>query len=76
MSDLTPKDGKNFQCQAEERYDISCGDMDSIHGMSNFQVITQESQLLGFGTAQISLSFLLELQLITPKMSIANIYFL
>ena len=48
MSDLSPKDGKNFQCQAEERYDISCGDMDSIHGMSNFQVTTQESQLLGF----------------------------
>ena len=48
MSDLSPKDGKNFQCQAEERYDVSCGDMDSIHGMSNFQVITQESQLLGF----------------------------
>ena len=44
----TPKDGKNFQESGEERYCVGSGHMDSIHGMSNFQLTTQESQLLGF----------------------------
>ena len=49
MSDLSPKDGKNYECDSNpERYTISSGDMDSIHGMSNYQLMTQESQTLGF----------------------------
>ena len=43
-----PIDGKNPECSAKLRYCITSGDMDSIHGMSNYQVMTQESQLLGF----------------------------
>ena len=43
-----PTDGKNPECSAKLRYCITSGDMDSIHGMSNYQVMTQESQLLGF----------------------------
>ena len=48
MSKLDPKDGKNFESKAFERHCQSSGDMDSIHGMSNFQITTQEAQTLGF----------------------------
>ena len=49
MSDLSPKDGKNYECDSNpERYTISSGDMDAIHGMSNYQLMTQEAQVLGF----------------------------
>ena len=49
MSDLSPKDGKNYECDSSpERYTISSGDMDVIHGMSNYQVMTQEAQVFGF----------------------------
>ena len=43
-----PTDGKNQECSAKLRYCITSGDMDAIHGMSNYQVMTQEAQLLGF----------------------------
>ena len=43
-----PIDGKNPECSAKLRYCITSGDMDSIHGMSNYQVMTQEAQVLGF----------------------------
>lgn len=43
-----PKDGKNQEVTSKLRYTISSGDMDSIHGMSNYQVMTQEAQTLGF----------------------------
>ena len=43
-----PTDGKNPECSAKLRYCITSGDMDAIHGMSNYQVMTQEAQLLGF----------------------------
>ena len=48
MSDLSPKDGKNFQETCEERYCVGSGHMDSIHGMSLYQLTTQEAQVLGF----------------------------
>ena len=48
MSKLDPKDGKNFESESFERHCQSSGDMDSIHGMSNFQITTQEAQTLGF----------------------------
>ena len=49
MSDLSPKDGKNYECDSNpERYTISSGDMDVIHGMSNYQLMTQEAQVFGF----------------------------
>ena len=48
MSKLDPKDGKNFESKSFERHCQSSGDMDSIHGMSNFQITTQEAQTLGF----------------------------
>ena len=48
MAKLDPKDGKNFESKAFERHCQSSGDMDSIHGMSNFQITTQEAQTLGF----------------------------
>ena len=49
MSDLSPKDGKNYEVDSNpERYSVSSGDMDVIHGMSNYQLTTQESQLFGF----------------------------
>ena len=44
----TPKDGKNFQECCEERYCVGSGHMDSIHGMSLYQLTTQEAQVLGF----------------------------
>ena len=43
-----PIDGKNPECSAKLRYCITSGDMDPIHGMSNYQVMTQEAQILGF----------------------------
>ena len=43
-----PKDGKNQEVTSKLRYVISSGDMDSIHGMSNYQVMTQEAQIFGF----------------------------
>jgi len=48
MAKLDPKDGKNFESESFERHCQSSGDMDSIHGMSNFQITTQEAQTLGF----------------------------
>ena len=48
MAKLDPKDGKNFESKSFERHCQSSGDMDSIHGMSNFQITTQEAQTLGF----------------------------
>ena len=48
MADLSPKDGKNYETEVHERYVCSNGDMDGIHGMSNFQVLTQEGQCMGF----------------------------
>jgi len=48
MSDFSPQDGKNYERIAFERHVQSSGDMDSIHGMSNYQILTQESQLFGF----------------------------
>ena len=43
-----PTDGKNPECSAKLRYCITSGDMDAIHGMSNYQVMTQEAQVFGF----------------------------
>ena len=43
-----PTDGKNQEVTSKLRYVISSGDMDAIHGMSNYQVMTQEAQVLGF----------------------------
>ena len=48
MADLSPKDGKNYETEVHERYVCSNGDMDGIHGMSNFQVLTQDAQCMGF----------------------------
>ena len=48
MSDLSPKDEKNYECESFERHTCSSGDMDSIHGMSNYQITTQEGQCMGF----------------------------
>ena len=48
MADLSPKDGKNYETEVHERYVCSNGDMDSIHGMSNYQITTQEGQCMGF----------------------------
>jgi hypothetical protein len=48
MSDLSPKDEKNYESESFERHTRSSGDMDSIHGMSNYQITTQEGQSFGF----------------------------
>ena len=48
MSDLSPKDEKNYEYESFERHTRSSGDMDSIHGMSNYQITTQEGQCMGF----------------------------
>ena len=48
MSDLSPKDEKNYESESFERHTRSSGDMDSIHGMSNYQITTQEGQCMGF----------------------------
>ena len=48
MSDLSPKDEKNYEYESFERHTRSSGDMDSIHGMSNYQITTQEGQCFGF----------------------------
>ena len=43
-----PTDGKNQEVTSKLRYVVSSGDMDAIHGMSNYQVMTQEAQVFGF----------------------------
>jgi len=48
MGFFKPKDRKNVEKDIRERYSFSSGSMHSIHGMSNFEVQTQESQVLGF----------------------------
>ena len=48
MGLFKPKDRKNCERDIKERYSFSSGSMHSIHGMSNFQVDTQESQVFGF----------------------------
>lgn len=48
MTNQKTIDGKNKECSANLRYCITSGDMDSIHGMSNYQVMTQEAQIFGF----------------------------
>ena len=48
MGLFKPKDRKNVEKDIRERYSFSSGSMHSIHGMSNFQVDTQESQVFGF----------------------------
>ena len=48
MTNQKTNDGKNKECSANLRYCITSGDMDSIHGMSNYQVMTQEAQIFGF----------------------------
>ena len=48
MANLNPKDGKNFESEAFERHVRSSGDTDSIHGMSNYQICTQDGQCMGF----------------------------
>ena len=48
MADYSPKDEKNYEAEVFERHTRSSGDMDSIHGMSNYQITTQEGQCMGF----------------------------
>ena len=48
MADYSPKDEKNYEAEVFERHARSSGDMDSIHGMSNYQITTQEGQCMGF----------------------------
>ena len=48
MGLFKPKDRKNVEKDIRERYSFSSGSMHSIHGMSNFEVQTQESQTFGF----------------------------
>ena len=48
MGLFKPKDRKNCERDIKERYSFSSGSMHSIHGMSNFEVQTQESQTFGF----------------------------
>ena len=48
MPFFKPKDRKNCERDCKERYSFSSGSMHSIHGMSNFEVQTQESQTFGF----------------------------
>jgi len=48
MGNFKTKDRKNCERDIKERYSFSSGSMHSIHGMSNFEVQTQESQVLGF----------------------------
>ena len=48
MADYSPKDEKNYEAEVYERHTRSSGDMDSIHGMSNYQITTQEGQCMGF----------------------------
>ena len=48
MADYSPKDEKNYEAEVFERHTRSSGDMDSIHGMSNYQITTQEGQCFGF----------------------------
>ena len=46
--DCSPKDDKNFECESFERHCRTSGNMDFIHGMANYAITTQESQLFGF----------------------------
>ena len=48
MGLFKPKDRKNVEKDIRERYSFNSGSMHSIHGMSNFEVQTQESQTFGF----------------------------
>ena len=48
MGKFKTKDRKNCERDIKERYSFSSGSMHSIHGMSNFEVQTQESQTFGF----------------------------
>ena len=48
MSSYKPKDRKNTENRVFTRYALRSGQMHSIHGMANFQVDTQESQVFGF----------------------------
>ena len=48
MSRTKPKDRKNTENRVFTRYALRSGQMHSIHGMANFQVDTQESQVFGF----------------------------
>ena len=48
MADYSPRDEKNYEAEVFERHIRSSGDMDSIHGMSNYQILTSNSQCLGF----------------------------
>ena len=43
-----PKDRKNTERDIKERYTFKSGQMKGIHGMTNFEVQTQESQTFGF----------------------------
>ena len=43
-----PKDRKNVSNRVFGRYAFRDGQMHSIHGMTNFQVDTAESQVFGF----------------------------
>ena len=48
MGRYKPKDRKNISNRVFDRYAFRSGQMHSIHGMANFQVDTQESQVFGF----------------------------
>ena len=48
MGKFKTRDRKNVEKFITERYAFSSGSMHSIHGMSNFEVQTQESQTFGF----------------------------
>ena len=48
MGKFKTRDRKNVEKYITERYSFSSGSMHSIHGMSNFEVQTQESQNFGF----------------------------
>ena len=48
MGRYKPKDRKNPENRVFSRYAFRSGQMHSIHGMANFQVDTQESQVFGF----------------------------
>ena len=48
MGKFKTRDRKNVEKDIRERYSFSSGSMHSIHGMSNFEVQTQESQTFGF----------------------------
>ena len=47
MGKFKTRDRKNVEKDIRERYSFSSGSMHSIHGMANFEVQTQESQVFG-----------------------------